>query len=147
MKHKCARWQHVVNITNNKNKKNANHGKIMKWYKLWALSKHFTLNLFPLVRKRVTFSLGINLHFTLGRRGLRRGLSCTREQVFECLIRKDKGYTLSKLNIFYTILNLLKHKCLKWSCIFYFKLWAKSYEQKKNPRVFFSPSFSFCHIF
>jgi hypothetical protein len=39
---------------------------------------------------------------------------------------------LSKLNDFYIIEKLSKCKYLKWSCIFYLKLQAKIYHEKKS---------------
>jgi hypothetical protein len=48
------------------------------------------------------------------------------------LTRNYKVKILSKSNVLYTIGKPSKHICLKWSCIFNLKLWAKSYDEKKS---------------
>jgi hypothetical protein len=35
---------------------------------------------------------------------------------------------------FYTIRNLLKHRCLKWACITHLDIWNTSYGQKKGQK-------------
>jgi len=71
--------------------------------------------------------------FSLGDKGIKspKGAIFLREQVLKFFDEKIKGVIFSKSNIFYTIRNLSKCKCLKQSCIFDLKLWAKSYDQKK----------------
>ncbi len=44
---------------------------------------------------------------------------------------KLRGANVVKIKHSYTIEKLLKHIYIKWSHIFYLRLWAKSYEEKR----------------